>query len=263
MAEAVVLSEVDERGVATVRLNRPDVHNAYDDRVIDALSETIEVLAEDPRVRLLVLRANGKHFQAGADLAFLRRAASFEVEQNVEFSMRTTKAMRALNAFARPTLALVHGACYGGGVGLVAACDIAVASASSSFALTEVRWGVIPAPIIPQLCAAIGVRGVRRYAITGEQFDAREACRLGLIHEVCAEGGLDAAAAPIIDAVLLGAPEAIAESKVLVLEHAGLAITDQTVRKLALQAAIRRASPEAREGLTSFLEKRKPSWYPG
>ncbi|MDX1540894.1 MAG: enoyl-CoA hydratase-related protein [Geminicoccaceae bacterium] len=262
MTEAVVLSELDERGVATVRLNRPAVHNAYDDRLIDALSEAIGSFGADPRVRLLVLRANGKHFQAGADLAFLKKAGGFAPDQNLEFSRRTTEAMRALNAFARPTLALIHGACYGGGVGLVAACDIAIATESATFALTEVRWGVIPAPIVPQLCAALGVRGVRRYGITGERFDAREAHRLGLVHEVCADGDLDAAAAPVIDAVLLGAPQAIAESKALVLEHGGLEITEATVRGLSLQAAARRASAEAKEGLSSFLEKRKPAWYP-
>lgn len=263
MAEEVVISEVDERGVATVRLNRPAVHNAYDDRMIDALSEAVSGLAADPRVRLLVLRANGRHFQAGADLAFLKRAGSFAPEDNLDFSIRTTRAMRALNGFARPTLALVHGACYGGGVGLVAACDIAIATEGASFALTEVRFGVIPAPIIPELCAAMGVRGVRRYGVTGERFGAEEARRLGLVHEVCADDGLDAAAAPVVEAVLLGAPEATAETKALVLEHGGLELTEQTIRKLALQAAFRRASPEAGEGLASFLEKRKPDWYRG
>jgi methylglutaconyl-CoA hydratase len=262
MAEQVVLSTIDERGVATVTLNRPDVHNAYDGRVIDGLIEAVGGLASDPRVRLLVLRANGKHFQAGADLTWLKRVAGFTMEENVEFSMRTAGAMQALNIFPRPTLALVHGACYGGGVGMVACCDMAIATKTASFALTEVRWGVVPAPIIPQLCAAMGVRGVRRYGVTGERFDADEARRLGLVHEVCPDDGLDAAAAPVIDAVLLAAPDAVSQSKLLVLEHGGLALTEQAVRSLALQAALKRASPEAAEGLSSFLEKRRPAWYP-
>ena len=262
MSEKVVLSEVDGRGVATVTLNRPDVHNAYNGQMIDELIEAVGALKADSRVRLLVLRANGKHFQAGADLNWLKRVAGFTTEQNVEFSVRTAEAMRGLNAFPHPTLALVHGACYGGGVGMVACCDVAIATEGASFALTEVRWGVIPAPIIPQLCAAMGVRGVRRYGITGERFDAREAHRMGLVHEVCPDGALDEAAAPVIDALLLSAPGAIRESKALVAAHAGLEISDQTVRALAVQAAVKRASAEAAEGLQSFLEKRRPGWYP-
>jgi methylglutaconyl-CoA hydratase len=263
MSQNVVLSTIDDRGVATVTLNRPEVHNAYDERLIDELAKVLHGLSEDRRVRVVVLRGNGKHFQAGADLNCLGRLASATPEQNFAFSLRTTEAMCRLNAFPRPTLALVQGACYGGGVGLVACCDVAVATASASFALTEVRWGVIPAPIVPQLCAAMGVRSLRRYAVSGERFTARAAERMGLIHEVCAEGGLDDAAAPIVDALLHSAPEAAAESKLLLLEQAGLQLSEQQVRALALQAAAKRASPEAAEGLRSFQEKRKPAWYPG
>lgn len=260
MAE-IVLSEVDARGVATVTLNRPDVHNAYNGALIDALVLAIEALAANPRVRALVLRANGKHFQAGADLAWLKQVAGFALEDNVAFSRRTTAAMRGLNQFPTPTIALVQGACYGGGVGMVAGCDVAIATESATFALTEVRWGVIPAPIIPQLCAAMGVASLRRYGITGERFDAQEARRIGLIHEVCADDALDLTAAPIIEAVLRGAPEAVRESKRLVLAHAGLELSAQDVDALAVQAAVKRASPEAAEGLTSFEQKRDPAWY--
>jgi methylglutaconyl-CoA hydratase len=262
MSQNVVLSTVDDRGVATITLNRPEIHNAYDERLIDELAGTLQGLREDRQVRVVVLRGNGKHFQAGADLNCLRRLASATPEQNFAFSLRTTEAMRRLNAFPRPTMALVQGACYGGGVGLVACCDVAIATESASFALTEVRWGVIPAPIVPQLCAAIGVRSLRRYAVSGERFTARAAERIGLIHEICPEGGLDDAAASIVDALLQSAPDAAAESKLLVLEQAGLQISEQQVRALALQAAVKRASPEAAEGLLSFQEKRKPAWYP-
>ena len=262
MSQNAVLSTVDDRGVATITLNRPEIHNAYDERLIDELAGTLQGLREDRRVRVVVLRGNGKHFQAGADLNCLRRLASATPEQNFAFSLRTTEAMRRLNAFPRPTMALVQGACYGGGVGLVACCDVAIATESASFALTEVRWGVIPAPIVPQLCAAIGVRSLRRYAVSGERFTARTAERIGLIHEICPEGGLDDAAAPIVGALLQSAPDAAAESKLLVLEQAGLQISEQQVRALALQAAVKRASPEAAEGLLSFQEKRKPAWYP-
>ena len=262
MSRKVVLSTIDERGVATLTLNRPEVHNAYDERLIDELARTLQRLGADRRVRVVILRGKGKHFQAGADLNCLRRLASATAEENFDFSLRTTEMMRGLNAFPRPTIALVQGACHGGGVGLVACCDVAIATESASFALTEVRWGVIPAPIVPQLCAAMGVRSLRRYALSGERFTARVAERIGLIHEVCPEGGLDDAAAPIVDALLQSAPDAAAESKLLLLEQAGLQLSEQQVRSLALQAAAKRASPEAAEGLQSFQDKRRPAWYP-
>jgi methylglutaconyl-CoA hydratase len=261
MAE-IVLSEIDARGVATVRLNRPEVHNAYDGPLIDALIDTIGALAQDGRVRVLVLRGNGRHFQAGADLAWLKRMAESPPEDNLAFSRRTTEAMRGLNAFPAPTITLAHGACYGGGVGMAACCDVRIATESAAFALTEVRWGVIPAPIIPQLCAAMGVASLRRYGITGERFDAREARRIGLIHEVCADDALDRTAAPIIEAILRGAPDAVRETKRLVLARAGLMLSEQDVEALAAQAAVKRASPEAAEGLASFEQKRDPAWYP-
>jgi methylglutaconyl-CoA hydratase len=261
MTASIVLTSIDQRGVATVTLNRPEVHNAYDGALIDALSAAVAALAADRRVRLLVLRANGKHFQAGADLAWLQEVAGFALEDNVAFPRRTTLAMRALNAFPRPTLALVHGACFGGGVGMVASCDVAIATESASFALTEVRWGVIPAPIIPQLCAAMGVRNLRRYGVTGERFDASEAKRIGLVHEVCPDDALDRAAAPIIHAILKSAPDAVRDAKRLVLAHAGLDLTEQQIEALAVQAAVKRASAEAADGLASFLDRRDPPWY--
>ena len=232
----IVLSSVDARGVATVTLNRPEVHNAYDGALIDGFLGTLEALSEDARVRLLVLRGNGRHFQAGADLAWLKRVASAALPDNVAFSRRTTAAMRGLNEFPWPTIALVHGACYGGGVGMVACCDVRIATETAAFALTEVRWGVIPALIIPQLCAAMGVASLRRYGITGERFDAHDARRIGLIHEVCADDALDRAAAPIIEAILRSAPEAVRATKRMVLA-------------------------EAAEGLASFERKGDPAWY--
>jgi methylglutaconyl-CoA hydratase len=248
MAASVVRSGIDDRGVVTVTLDRPEIHNAYDEQMIAALREALQRWGGDPAVRLVVLRGAGRHFQAGADLACLRRLAAAPPEVNREFSLATTDAMHLLCTLPRPTLALVHGACYGGGVGMVAACDIAIASQGASFALTEVRWGVIPAPIIPQLCAAMGVRGLRRYGITGEAFDAEEARRIGLVHEVCADEALDQAAAPVIEGILRSAPEAARASKKLVLAYAGLDLSE-------------RASAEAAEGLASFREKRDPSWY--
>jgi methylglutaconyl-CoA hydratase len=262
MTETVVLTEIDDRGVATIVLNRPEVHNAYDGSMIDQLGDALRTLGAAPEVRVVVLRGRGRHFQAGADLNWLGTLAAAGPARNADFSWRTTEAMRRLNASPKPTLALVQGACYGGGVGLVASCDIAIACDSASFALTEVRWGVVPAPIVPQLCAAIGVRQARRYGVTGERFDAQEALRIGLVHAVCPDDGLDAAAAPIVDALLQSAPDAVADAKLLFLEQAGLLLSEQQVRALAFQAAVKRTSPEAAEGLESFRAKRKPAWYP-
>jgi methylglutaconyl-CoA hydratase len=260
---SVVLSAVDDRGIATVTLNRPQVHNAYDGAVIDGLLDGLERLEADPRVRVLLLRGNGRHFQAGADLAWLRQVAGMTPEGNRDFSVRTTRAMRALHLFPHPTIALVHGACFGGGVGLAASCDVVIASQEARFALTEVKFGVVAAPIIPQLLKAIGLPQLRRWGITGEAFDAARAERMGLVHEVCPTGGLDAAAAPIVDAILRAGPEAVAATKRLTLETAAQMIPDDLVERLVDVAARHRASPEAAEGLASFLEKRNPAWYAG
>jgi methylglutaconyl-CoA hydratase len=206
MTEPVVVTETDWRGVATVTLNRPAVNNAYDGAMIAALLAACEGLAADPKVRLVVLRGAGQHFQAGADLGFLQQAAAMPADENLAVSRRTVAAVNALHRFPKPTVALVHGGCFGGGVGMVAACDMAVATDDAIFSLTEVRWGITPAPVVPVLVAAIGVRALGRYGLTAERFGAAEALRLGLLHTVCPQGGLDAAAAPLIDGVLMAAP---------------------------------------------------------
>jgi methylglutaconyl-CoA hydratase len=257
-----VLVDIDRRGVATVTLNRPQVNNAYDGGLIAALAGGLERLAAAPGLRLVVLRGNGRHFQAGADLAFLRHLSAAPADENLAFSRATVAAIEALASFPCPTLALVHGGCFGGGVGMVAACDMALASDDAIFSLTEVRWGITPAPVVPVLVAAIGVRALGRYGLTAERFDAAEALRLGLLHAVCPKGGLDAAAAPMIDGILMAAPEAVAVTKRLVRRTAGLETSAEFREQLAIEAATRRHSAEAREGLASFAEKRKPAWYP-
>jgi methylglutaconyl-CoA hydratase len=258
-----VLVDINHRGVATVAFNRPAVNNAYDGALIDALAAGLARLAATSGLRLVVLRGNGRHFQAGADLAYLRHLSAAPDAENLAFSRATVAAVDALSTFPCPTLALVHGGCFGGGVGMVAACDMAVASADAIFSLTEVRWGITPAPVIPALVAAIGTRALGRYGLTAERFAAAEALRLGLVHAVCPEGGLDAAAAPLIEGVLMAAPEAVAVTKRLVREAAGSDTTPEFRDRLAREAAARRHAAEAREGLASFAEKRKPSWYPG
>ncbi|MFO0998303.1 MAG: enoyl-CoA hydratase-related protein [Alphaproteobacteria bacterium] len=261
--DPVILSAIDPRGVATVTLNRPAVHNAYNGELIDALGRALEALAAEPHLRVLVLKANGRNFSAGADLGWLRRAADFTPDENLDFSLRTTRAVKALAEFPVPTLAAVHGACFGGGVGLVAACDIALASAEASFALTEVRVGVLPAPIAPALDAAIGTRQVRRYALSAERFDAEEARRIGLVHEVVPQGSLEARTEAIVASLLLGGPRALVETKALIFSVAALALDDGQVASLAEWAARIRASDEAREGLGAFLAKRAPAWASG
>jgi methylglutaconyl-CoA hydratase len=262
MSESVVLSEVDGRGVASVILNRPAVNNAYDDAVIEGLARAFAALAANPTVRLVVLRGNGRHFQAGADLGFLRELSGKPLEAGLAFSRLTVATVDALRRFHRPTIALVHGGCFGGGVGLVAACDIAIATTDAVFSLSEVRWGITPAPIMGVLTRKLGPRTLGRFALSGERFDAAAAHRMGLVHEVCAPGRLDDAAAPVIEALLTAAPEATATTKALIEEsllHDG---EPHFSDALAQEGAARRLMPEAAEGLASFADKRLPAWYP-
>ena len=262
MSESVVLSEVDGRGVATVSLNRPEVNNAYNDAVIEGLARAYAALAANPAVRLAVLRGNGKHFQAGADLSFLRVLAGKTLEEGLAFSRLTVATVDALRRFRRPTIALIHGGCFGGGVGLVAACDIAIATTDAVFSLSEVRWGITPAPIMGVLTQRLGPRALGRLALSGERFDAATAHRIGLVHEVCAPGRLDEAAAPVIEALLTAAPEATATAKALIEESLLNDGEPHFNDAIAQEAAERRLMPEAAEGLASFAEKRLPSWYP-
>jgi methylglutaconyl-CoA hydratase len=261
MTTDTVLTEIDPRGVATVTLNRPDVNNAYNGELILGLMDSFRTLAADSNVRVVVIRGNGRHFQAGADLKWIRETSQLSAEANLQVSNNTTNAVRGLNQFPKPTIALVHGGCFGGGVGIVAACDIVVASEDAFFAITEARWGLIATPIIPQLNARIGLTNVRRYALTAERFDARRAQALGLVSEVCATGKLDETAAPIIDALLMCGPDAIAQTKVCALELEGQVMDDATAARLARMHANKRMTPESAEGLASFLEKRNPAWF--
>lgn len=259
----VVLCSLDKRGVATVTLNRPERNNAYNGEVIEALISGVEALAADPAVRVVVIRGNGKHFQAGADLSWLKEMGQLSPLENIEVSRRTASAIQGLTELPKPTVALIHGGCFGGGTGIAAAADVVIASEDAIFSITEARWGVMAGIIVPHLNAAIGVRNVRRYALTCERFGARAAQEMGLVHQVCAEGGLDEAAAPVIDGLLMSAPEALAQTKRRALIEAGLDLSGAHFTELVEEHALKRQSDEAKEGLASFLEKRPPSWYPG
>lgn len=254
-----VLTAVSDGG-GTLTLDRPMVNNAYDGALLRSVSDGIGRLAADATVRVIVIRGNGRHFQAGADLAWLRQVAGEDEAANLAASRETAQAMRQLNEVAKPVVALVQGSCIGGGTGLIASCDIVIAESSATFAISEARWGLSAAIIFPQLVAAIGLRQVRRYALTCEAFDARRAQELGLVHEVCEPGRLDAAAAPIILALLRTAPEALAASKAAALRCAGAMPTEDEWRALEREHATRRRSPEAAEGLASFSTRQQPSW---
>ena len=256
-----VLLSIDARGVAIATLNRPEVGNAYDEDMLAALISGLEKLAPDPNVRCLVFRGAGRHFQAGADINWLGRAAKYGPEQNFAASMATTRACRLLNEFPKPTIALVHGACFGGGCGMVCCVDVAFATPDSIFGLTEVRVGVAPTPISTHMVHAMGLRHTRRYALTGERFDAREAVRIGLVHEIVAAEEMEAKLNDVLDAVFLSAPGAIAMTKSSFLGANGLLLDERQMTLLAHESWTQRHSPEGHEGTSAFREKRKPSWY--
>lgn len=255
--------DVDGRGVATVTLDRPALHNAFDDALIAALTEALRSLGRDEAVRVVVLAARGKSFSAGADLDWMRRTAGYSREENLRDAEALAALMRTLDGLPRPTVAVVQGPAYGGGVGLVACCDVAVASTAATFCLSEVRLGLAPAVISPYVVAAIGPRAARRYALTAERFDAAEARRLGLVHEAVAPEALEAAAGRIVAALLAGGPRAVAAAKSLLARVARAPLDDGLVAETAERIAALRASEEGREGLSAFLEKRTPGWVKG
>jgi methylglutaconyl-CoA hydratase len=262
MTDSPVLLDTDARGVATATLNRPERGNAYDEDLLHALIDGLRRLRADPAVRALVVRGAGKHFQAGADLHWLGRVAEYPPERAFAASMATTTAMQELNEFPRPTLALVHGACFGGGCGLVCCVDVAVATPRAVFGLTEVRVGVAPTPISTHMVHAMGLRHTRRYALTGERFGAEEALRIGLVHELVGEEQAEARLAAILDEALLSAPGAIAVTKDSFLGATGLKLDARQMAMLAHESWMQRASAEGREGLEAFRAKRRPAWAP-
>lgn len=261
MTEQLVLLTVDDRGVATATLNRPEVGNAYNEDLLHQLLDGLEKLAKDDSVRCLVIRGAGKHFQAGADIRWLGQVAHYPPAQNYAASYATTKAMQLLNEFPKPTIAIVHGACFGGGVGIVCCVDVAFATPDAQFGITEIRVGVSPTPISTHMVNAIGLRHTRRYALTGERFGAEEAARIGLVHEVVAADQMDAKLAGVLDAIFLGGPNAIAMTKASFLGANGLLLDERQVSMLSHEGWTQRYSPEGHEGTTAFREKRSPSWF--
>ena len=249
-----------EDAVAHLTLSRPEVHNAFDDALIAELTAALEALAEDSSVRALVLAAEGKSFSAGADLGWMQRMAGYGDEENLADARALARLMATLDALPKPTLALVQGAAYGGGVGLVACCDIVVAAERASFCLSEVMLGLIPAVISPYVIGKIGASAARRYFLTAERFDAQRALVLGLVHEVVAPEALEATGASILGALSAGGPSSQAAAKALIRDLTGRPIDTEVIEETARRIADVRAGQEAREGIAAFLEKRKPSW---
>ena len=253
---------VNKRGVATVTIDRPERNNAYNGQMIGELLDGVGKLSTNDKVRLVVIRGNGRHFQAGADLAWIQSVRAQDLAHNLEVSRRTTEAVHGLTRLGKPTIALVHGGCFGGGTGIVSACDIVLADRSAIFSITEARWGLIATPIVPQLLSRIGPGRLRRYALTCERFSADRAMEIGLIDEVCDPGGLDDLAAPIIEALLHCPPDALAQTKDAILRYAGMHYSDAELDDMVSPHGMKRLDAEADEGLKSFLEKREPAWYP-
>jgi methylglutaconyl-CoA hydratase len=251
--------EIRDR-VATVWMNRADAHNAFNETVIAELMQAFDAVNQDPAARVLVLAGRGKSFSAGADLEWMTRAAAYAEEENRRDARRLAKMYETLHRLGKPTIARVHGAALGGGVGLAAACDIAIASTHASFATTETKLGFIPSVISPYVVAAIGQRHARRYFLTADRFDAEEAHRIGLVHLVCRPEELDANVATMAAVLIANGPKALAAAKELVFHVADRPIDDVLIEETAQRIAKARATAEAKEGIAAFLEKRKPSW---
>jgi len=257
-----ILHTTDTRGVTTLTLNRPDKHNAFDDTMIAELTQKLTQLNSDKSVRVVILTGAGKSFSAGADLNWMRAMTDYGKEKNIEDALALAELMSVLDHLGKPTIARVNGAAFGGGVGLVACCDIAVGTPHAKMALTEVKLGLVPAVIAPYVIRTIGPRQARRYFQTAEVMDAATARTLGLLHEVVAEEMLDARVAAFVDALLTAGPHALVAAKALVAmsAEAGESAADLLKRRTAGLIAQLRVSEEGQEGLSAFLEKRKPGW---
>jgi len=260
MMNKAVLVEINSQGVATVSLNRADKHNAFDDDMIATLSEAFSALAENAAVRVVVLRSEGKSFSAGADLNWMKRMASYSREDNLRDAKALAEMLKRLNNLPVPTIARVQGAAFGGAVGLVSCCDIAIATERASFCLSEVKIGLTPATISPYVVAAIGPRASRRYFISAERFGAVKAEQLGLVSEICDSMQLDERIGEVVKALLANSPIAMMQAKHLVRDVAHQSIDEALISDTCERIANIRVSSEGQEGLSAFLEKRSPAW---
>jgi methylglutaconyl-CoA hydratase len=260
MADAILLERRDTTAVLT--LNRPQVHNAFDDGLIVETTAALESLANDAGIRALVLTGAGATFSAGADLNWMRRMAQAGAEENRDDALRLAKLLRVLQFYPKPTLARVNGSAYGGGVGLIACCDIAIGVEGAKFALSEVKLGLVPATIAPYVMQAMGPRHARRLFVSAEIFDATEAARIGLLHQCVAADKLDEAVDRQLHCLAKGGPLAQHEAKLLALRTAGMTVESaaRTDTENAELIARLRVSAEGQQGLSAFLEKHPPPW---
>ena len=255
-----LLVDIDACGVATLTLNRPDVHNAFDDALIVNLCEQLKKLDIDPGVRVVVIRGSGKSFSAGADLNWMKRTTECSFDQNLADATDLADMLWTLNRLSKPTVAVVQGAAYGGGVGLVATCDIVIASEHAKFRLSEAMLGIMASVISPYVLAAIGESQARRYTLTAEPFGAADAKRIGLVHDVVGANDLESHADHMVSMLLKNGPAAMSAIKALIFSLQGRPFDETVVRETAEGIAKIRASDEGKEGITAFLEKRKANW---
>jgi methylglutaconyl-CoA hydratase len=255
---------VERQGpIGLVTLNRPERHNAFDDAMIAELTDALRSMEAEDAIRVVLLSGAGKSFSAGADLHWMRRMAGFSIDENRRDAMGLATLMRTLAHLRKPAIARVQGSAYGGGVGLVACCDVAIATQSATFALTEAKLGLIPAVVSPYVIAAIGERAARRYFLSAERMDAAEALRLGLVHDLAvSEGDMDEKIGIVVDSMLACGPVAQREAKELIRAVAARPVTSELIQDTADRIAKVRASPEGREGVGAFLDKRRASWVP-
>lgn len=259
-AAARVLISIDDFGNAIITLNRPEVHNAFDPEMVGALTAALADIAANDAIRAVVIAGAGKSFCAGADISHMRQSAKFTKAQNYKAAIESARMFHALYTLNKPTIAAVHGAVRGGGCGIVAACDIAIATRTASFRLSEVKIGIVPAMISPYVIGAIGERQARRYMLSGEEFDCAEAWRIGLVHDLVEEEALTTRVGEMLGQLYTSGPKAVHAIKQLIPQSAHSPIGAGIIEETSRVIADIRATPEAQEGLTAFLEKRKPSW---
>ena len=255
-----VITEIDDRGVAWVTINNADKHNAFDDAIIAQLTAAFSGIASNPNVRAMVLGSKGESFSAGADLGWMKRMASYSYDENLQDAQALALMLKTLSDIPQPTIARIQGATFGGAVGLVSCCDIAVAASAATFCLSEVKIGLVPATISPYVIAAIGERAARRYFMTAEPFNAQSAKSVGLVNEVIDAEHLDNQVNLFIETLLANSPEAVKAAKQLVFDIGTQCIDQNLIDHTCKVIAGIRVSEQGQEGLKAFLEKRKPKW---
>lgn len=256
-----VTFSIDAMGVATVSLNRPDKHNAFDESMIESLTSYFKKADEDSAIRVVVLKAEGKSFSAGADLNWMKRMAAYTEAENHQDAMALATMLNTLYTLKKPTIARVQGAAFGGAIGLIACCDIAIGSKLSKYCLSEVKLGLIPATISPYVIEAMGARVCKRYFQTAEVFSSRRARRLGLLSEAVSEDDLDSTIQSIVSSILANGPEATCAAKQLICDVQHKDIDSALMQETSKRIAQIRVSDEGQEGLNAFFEKRKPTWW--